>query len=145
MNTPRLYIFLRTDMASMTAGRAAAQAAHAQSNFEDHIRRQDKKSPARAAYANWRNEAGAFGTVIVLAVSGVAEINRALVAADDMNGVSHSPYLCGTVIDPEYAVVDGDCVHMIKDVLTGAYVFCDKSIGDIAYKDYILYNGPQYK
>jgi hypothetical protein len=137
MKEPRLYILMRTDMASMTPGRACAQAAHAQSEFEAYI-----DTAAHAAqrvntelfkdYDLWKGNYN-FGTVIILGAE-YSQIEYFFL--ESFEGYR------GRVIDPEYSVADGFFTHKVPNVLTCAWAFCDKELGDEVFSMFELYDGP---
>lgn len=125
----KLYILIRTDMASMTTGRIAAQASHASNQFvHDYnydIERLSKNAiyaeevlKLKTAYQEWIKQTGrGFGTVIVK--DGGTEKNiRQLLNKIPLEDYTHAP-----VIDPEYAIKDGETVHLVENVLTCAYIF----------------------
>lgn len=126
----KLYILVRTDMDSMTPGRIAAQASHAANQFvfdynkdiehygKDYKALGDILAPLRESYEEWVNQTpSGFGTVIVLNGGGERDIRSFLETLDQ------NDYFFARVIDPEYAVKDGNSVHFVENVLTCAYVF----------------------
>jgi hypothetical protein len=122
--TRPLYIIMRTDMASMTTGRIAAQAAHAQSSFEYGVKQEDNEE-VNKLFIDWQNEAGRFGTVIVLNGGSRSDLER-LILVDlpaEADRFSNIDYFGEIVIDPEYGVKDGDAVHYLENVPTCAFVF----------------------
>jgi peptidyl-tRNA hydrolase len=137
MKEPRLYILMRTDMASMTPGRAAAQAAHAQSCFDEFISEyahsgQRVNQHVIDAVQTWKGN-HSFGTVVVLA----AEYSQIEVFfSEGFNGYRDR------VVDLEYHVRDGNVTHLVPNVVTCVWVFCDKEIGNDSLGHLDLYNGP---
>lgn len=131
---PKLYIIVRTDMASMNAGRTAAQATHAANYFvkmanetleymegvEDHFTRRFKE---------WQNETDfGCGTVIVLDGGTIQNIKETVdeIALD---------YLTAIFVDPEYGIKDGNVTHMLKDVPTCAFAFAfEDSVDEYGHK-----------
>lgn len=143
----RLYILIRTDLPSMTTGRAMAQASHASNAF---IHKYGKRKEVQ----EWQKETKqGFGTAIVLAAS-LGEINDVFLQLNALfpNGIQDY------VIDPEYGIKtnkemfdlinpkkvqftktiinDDGSVILFKDEITCAYVFGDKDelndiIGDL--------------
>ena len=89
--TPRLYIVMREDLWDMNPGKAMAQAAHAQADFDAHL------FPASIADATRRQPAAAwrenrnFGTTLVLHEP-----------MDTMSKISMNVAHWGFVTDPTY-------------------------------------------
>lgn len=129
----KLYIIVRTDLASMTQGRIAAQCAHAANMFVGEARKlidyiEYENDPFVLAFNEWENQTGDhFGTTIVLNGGTEDEIKAQTYR---LNG----NYLTDFVIDPEYPIRDGKHTWIIPDVLTCAYAFCHGD-EDIALKD----------
>ena len=67
----------------------------------------------------WTQEADGFGTTITLSAS-LAEIERKVELAKAMKFVAR------IVADPSYPLLDGPTLHILPNVVTGAYVFGDK-------------------
>ena len=108
---PRLYILMRTDMESMNAGKAMAQAAHAANAFVDKAR------GSAVDISDWtRQTKQAFGTTITLAVPSEDEMTKTVLIADAMG------YLADVIHDPTYPVRDGYVTHLLP-INTCAYVF----------------------
>lgn len=109
-------------MASMNAGRTAAQTSHAANYFVKEAKEaikylDDPKNQFTKNFKAWENETEqGYGTVIVLDGGTGEEIDKLL----DKLEVD---YLVGKVIDPEYAVRDGDVVHLVPNVFTCAFAF----------------------
>ncbi len=117
----RLYILMRTDMASMNPGKACAQAAHAANKF---TRNPDLiKGAMGQAYIEWSESAGphiegrfqGFGTTITLSVNENALFETINIAKE--NGLPS-----GLVFDPTYPLRDGDFTHLIS-IVTCGYIF----------------------
>lgn len=107
-----LYILMRTDMASMNPGKAAAQAAHAANQFVKHAR-----SRNNGGLHEWERQTGdGFGTTITLAAD-IGEIDEIFVRGHGRYGT-----MVGKVVDPTYPVRDGAVTHLVS-VVTCAYVF----------------------
>lgn len=110
----KLYIFMRSDLESLNAGKAMAQAAHAANQFWTNCTRTH-------AMQAWANEGGSFGTTIVL---------DAAEYSDNLNEIGlfldsgFDPYVdCfGVVYDPTYPIKDGKKTHLIP-LNTCAYYF----------------------
>lgn len=131
-----LYCIPRTDMASMTAGRMAAQVSHASTKFLHDSLSADKET--KKLVDTWMKEADGFGTTIILAPKTVKDqVNELNSLVDIVNNLPHT--MAGLVIDPEYFLVDGDFVHMLPDVLTCAYFFGYKNILSEVLSEYRLY------
>lgn len=116
---PTLYILMRTDLDSMNAGKAMAQASHA-SNQIIHL------YPKNTLLKNWQKETEfGFGTVIVLAINGEMEMLYYLNKADALKqyGVD---IITGVVKDETYPVRDGLVTHLIS-IITCGYVLLDRS------------------
>lgn len=111
---PTLYLLMRSDMASMTPGRIAAQASHATSLFETRM----QAGPADESYQAWKNSADGFGRAIVLGINSYY-FDYKLVPAVNV-GLLVVP--AGLVRDPDYFIKDGEVTHHTS-VLTGGYVF----------------------
>lgn len=123
---PALYILMRTDMASMNAGKAMAQASHASNAFVKEITKQNEISmeiELTNLFETWKTETDqGFGTAIVLGLS-MKEIDELF---DDLSFLDYklSTNFKNIVIDPSYPIRDGDVTHHIN-IPTCAYVFCD--------------------
>lgn len=117
-NSPRLYVVVRTDMASMTPGRIAAQVSHATSQFHEYMHHDDTKNfPIdRSNFRIWKENRD-FGTTIVLEAN--CSLDELLQQSYSMN---HSG--TGVTIDPEYVLRDGIVTHIIPNVPTCFWIFC---------------------
>lgn len=130
---PVLYILMRTDMASMTPGMAAAQASHASLAFVNEYYRDNTKGPAGiAAFKKWSNSTdGGFGTTVVLAANG--NTIDLMMAEYSVVPLRLRGYVADVIIDPTYPVRDGDITHRVS-VMTCAYVFVpDRRFHDPAF------------
>lgn len=122
MTDTRLYILMRTDLESMNAGKAMAQAAHAANAFtadmDKMIRGEGPSiSPNAGAYLNWKGQTSQnFGTTITLAVPS-EEVMYDMVAISQALG-----YPADVIHDPTYPVRDGAVVHLLP-IDTCGYVF----------------------
>ena len=119
-------MLMRTDMNSLTPGRACAQAAHAQSEFEYWARIHSIN------LASWKNDR-IFGTVIVLRV----DPNDSLTNWESK--ITELELFWGTVIDPKYPIQDGIITHYVKDIPTCTWVYCNKENGDKLFGNLKLY------
>lgn len=118
MAEPILYILMRTDLASMNAGKGMAQAAHAANAFENAM--QLPENIDIRVFDGWRAWHMAtpqhFGTTVVLAVESEARM-EAIVTMSKALG-----FPAGVVHDPSYPVRDGAVTHLLP-MNTCAYVF----------------------
>ena len=117
---PRLYILMRTDLASMNSGKGMAQAAHAANAFAHAVAKviaSPETYTLLHAAQNWKNQTTqGFGTTITLEVESEKCMN-ALVTLGSGFG-----FLTGIVHDPTYPVRDGNVTHLIP-INTCAYIF----------------------
>lgn len=101
-----MYILMRTDMASMNAGKAVAQGAHAANACTGRAKRSTDEN-LHALLAEWEAATGDYcGTTITLGVN-EAQMRKAVEIAQAMGlhaGIFH---------DPTYPLVDGDVLHLI--------------------------------
>lgn len=106
-----LYIFMRSDMDSMTRGRACAQAAHAANQFAKYVNINNE------AYRAWYNAGNGFGTTIVLDV-GKADIGAIYTDIEDVLNEQYQLHLngyhIGMVHDDTYPVKDGSVTHLVS-------------------------------
>ena len=106
----RLYILMRTDLASMNPGKGMAQAAHASNAFvhdwdgDEFVEGWQKQTPQ------------GFGTTITLAVPSESALIDMVAIADALG------YPAALVHDPSYPVRDGDVTHLLP-IDTCGYVF----------------------
>lgn len=118
----KLYIIVRTDMASMTAGRTAAQAAHAANYFVHYAKLlidflEDEEDQFTRNFYEWERQTDqGYGTTIVLDGGTEEQISNLIESLDGQ-------FFTGIVIDPEYTLVDGNFVHIIPNVMTCAFAF----------------------
>ncbi|WNL50631.1 peptidyl tRNA hydrolase [Ruegeria phage RpAliso] len=110
---PSLYILMRTDMASMNAGKGMAQAAHAANQF---LRDAADADDISVDTLPWEEQARGFGTTITLAVPTERAMKEAVDAA------RAEGFIAGVVHDSTYPLRDGKVTHLIP-VDTCAYVF----------------------
>ncbi|CAM6053368.1 unnamed protein product [Sphagnum tenellum] len=133
-----LYILMRTDLASLNPGKAAAQASHCSNQMkyeaEAYIRSFAGTTGHNPDLAfmlkEWEQETGkGFGTCIVLGVK-EAQMREVVAIAEEMGlhaGITH---------DPTYPLLDGETLHLIP-LDTCAYIFARKSdaalvVGDLS-------------
>jgi len=108
-------------MASMNAGRTAAQSAHAANYFvkmaKDLIEDLPEDDPFVKNFYEWESQTfQGYGTTIVLDGGSLDELNTLVGEIDD-------DYFTSIVIDPEYPIQDGNYTHFVKDVKTCAFAF----------------------
>lgn len=119
MTQPTLYILMRTDMDSLNAGKAMAQAAHAANAF--HATALSFTDPV-PGFDKWLGSEyptpSNFGTTIVLGVNSERELFEVTRAADE------DGFLSGTVLDHTYPIRDGSVMHLLP-VTTCGYIFTD--------------------
>ncbi len=113
MTDSRLYILMRTDMASMNPGKGMAQAAHAANAF---VRDWGESSEY---VLDWQKQTPqGFGTTITLAVTNED-------AMRDMIDIARAlDYPAGIIHDPSYPVRDGEITHLIP-INTCGYIFVE--------------------
>lgn len=117
----RLYILMRTDLASMNPGKAVAQGAHAANQAIAEADMTD--IGVEALVREWQGQTGkGFGTTITLGVT-ERDLNTRIALAKAMKlhaGITH---------DPTYPLVDGDTLHLIP-LDTCGYVLAPKAAAD---------------
>ncbi len=114
---PVLYILMRSDLASMNAGKGMAQASHAASAFALCMMGDPEQSDM---YRKWSTETHQnFGTVLVLSVN-ETEMRTAVTVGNRLG------YICDVIHDPSYPIRDGEICHFLP-IDTCAYVFGDKN------------------
>lgn len=117
---PVLYILMRTDLASMNAGKGMAQASHASNAFVHCDLGNHSDRLTRELSRKWREETSqGFGTVLVLGVN-ETEMRTAVDVAEKLD------YVSGIVHDPTYPLIDGDFCHFIP-LDTCGFIFGDKN------------------
>jgi len=135
--TAVLYILMRTDLDSLGAGKAMAQASHASNAFVDHYHshtrdlslnteRTEMQVKNAKGFTEWEHSTTqGFGTVLVLGGS----INDISDATEMLRSYG---YVAGILHDPTYPIIDGEVVHCIP-LDTCAYIFVpDKEEDKIA-------------
>lgn len=122
------YILMRSDLASLNPGKAAAQACHAANQCVAEIDPRDEKKTD--LLREWEAETGkGFGTTIVLAVDERKLRSRIAYA-------QHLGLHAGILHDPTYPLVDGASVHLIP-LDTCGFIFARKGdafpvVGDLS-------------
>lgn len=134
-----LYILMRTDMASMNAGKGMAQACHAANdavacvkNFIAHITSEEAKefnsnrnNPIIAGFEAWEKstEVETFGTTLVFD----AFNEETILALDEEFSEVDLGNFSGVITDPTYPIRDGQITHYIS-IVTCGWVFCDEAV-----------------
>lgn len=105
MNTV-LYILMRTDLPSMNAGKAMAQASHASNAM---VAESNKTGLFKDGVTLWQNETKqGFGTCLVLGVTG-PQLGKAI------EQCKHFGFLADIVIDPTYPYrVNGEVASLLE-------------------------------
>jgi len=118
-----LYIWVRTDLASMTPGRVAAQVSHITSIAHEHYKDD-------YYFTKWKKSGGVCGTVILLeAPSGLCEVKEMYPS-------------CFTFYDGTYPLQDGAVTHLIGVETVAAYFVKKDSVEHNNIKEtWNLYNG----
>lgn len=113
------FVFVRTDMASMTRGRIAAQCMHAANQMVYDIENATSNK-SKVLLEEWQKEAGGFGTTFVM------DAKNAQTLAGIISGLSAFVGCdTGNITDPTYPVQDGEVTHLIE-VITCGYAFGNK-------------------
>lgn len=133
---PVLYILMRTDLSSMNAGKAMAQASHASNAFVHSFGKDDVELGAA-----WQEQTKqGFGTVLVLAVT-EAQLRSAVDVADYvgfMNGLVTDPTYpyqttaeMAALVDPKHntlpPVVKDGRATLFREEMTCGWIFGDKN------------------
>lgn len=130
-----LYVLMRTDLPDYVPGKSMAQANHAGTQFMQEVGAcvivQGRDIPLVERFTEWADEAGGFGTCIVLGVTYPQLITR--IALCDALG-----HLNGIVFDPTYPLRDGHQMQTLP-VNTCGWVFGRKSELDPALGDLRLF------
>ena len=114
-----LYVIMRTDLDSLTPGKAMAQSNHAFGALKQRIR---SNIARQKDYIAWQETTTQdFGTVIVLGGT-----EGGIQATLDKIHKYKLPVVSGWVHDPTYPISDGAITHLVP-VNTCAYVFGTKS------------------
>ena len=117
-----LYIMVRTDLASMTPGRVAAQVSHATSSFHEHVSHHISNYQD-GLVERWRSENGVFGKTVVLQVYNDNDISKmANAMAKEFDPV-------GIVTDQSYVIRDGQ-VNITVPMVTCGFFLTSKQICD---------------
>jgi hypothetical protein len=93
--TPRLYIIMREDIPDMNAGKGMAQAAHAQSDFDEYVENTcgpsyTQGNPFWMTVSTWKEDRS-FGTTLVLSAT-----------LADMKEINEEMPRSGMTVDPTY-------------------------------------------
>lgn len=112
MEEYRLWCLMRTDLASLNAGKAIAQGMHAQMVAQETL---SGSAHWSEMWKSWKAQANGFGTTITLGGKRRG-IDEALKRILDAN-------LPGSwILDPTYPLLDGEFLHLIP-LETCAWVF----------------------
>ena len=125
-----LYILMRTDLESLTHGKACAQAAHA-ANQMVHTARAFVGDYMAEMEKQWRSGTGAYGTTVVLRGGGYESVNS-------FQELAKNRAFSGSVIDRSYPIKDGTFVHHAP-VLTCVYILGHKDSIQPLVRDLPLY------
>lgn len=123
------YILMRSDLASLNAGKACAQAAHAANMCVASIDTPPEHELTKML-REWEDEtSNGFGTTIVLAVDERKLRSRIAYA-------KHLGLHAGILHDPTYPLMDGASLHLIP-LDTCGFIFARKSdafpvVGDLS-------------
>jgi exo-beta-1,3-glucanase (GH17 family) len=102
-----LYVFVRTDLQSMTPGKAQAHSGHAANHFVYNHYINSKDVERKADIESWMKQANGFGTQINLKGSW-QEVMQSVDEADT------DGFITGIVIDPTYPyIVNSEIRHLI--------------------------------
>lgn len=125
MIEPILYILMRNDLDSLNCGKAAAQATHAASDFEQNVLLLPENDTfsqcVLEGVSRWRGNR-TFGTTIVLEARWPMIEN--VITFIDNNDIN---VFCRIIHDPTYPIRDGEVTHLIP-LNTCAWIFGDKEV-----------------
>lgn len=155
MTDYRLYVWVRSDLASLTPGKCAAQVAHAASQAAYNAYRLDEAESTDLVigYRTWeyspRTEQNpdskhpahvfmGFGTTIVL--DGINPDTMDKLFYDSFNRAGISKDACGIVVDPSYPISDGLVTHTIE-AMTCVWAFLDNNVKYPFLSKFDLYQG----
>lgn len=146
MSDYRLYIWVRTDLASMTPGKACAQVAHAASAHAAQMQVLSEHNRRHKAWREWANSAvnerhpkstnnsehfKEFGTTIVLQAENRFDMDCLL------ERFNNSGDFAGMIVDPSYPIRDGEAT-VFSEVATVCWAFIDPSMHRVV-SEYQLY------
>lgn len=114
-NITILYCLMRSDMASLNAGKAIAQGMHAQSHAHKSISDDVNYGEYwKAVYEKWRETTKqGFGTVLVLDVGNLQQLRWVVGVAQKMN------YPAEVTHDDSYPILDGSFIHHLPQDTCG--------------------------
>ncbi len=150
--TLRLYIWVRSDLASLTPGKCAAQVAHAASQAAYQVIAIGNKDE-QTQYREWEISAvreydpksiyikdshEGFGTTIVLDGLDPTTLNQIYYEHFGVSDITSAFY--GMVVDPSYPIRDGLVTHSVE-ALTCVWALLDEHNNSSFLKKYELYNG----
>ena len=140
----KLFIFVRSDLTSMTPGKACAQVAHAASQAARRLHDDQAYQAWEAAALSDRKPTSvydkhtheSFGTTIVLNAGSGEQMDQLF-----FEKLEHYTTGCkGMIVDPGYPVRDGEVTHLIE-LPTCVWLFIDDSEPAVKklMKNYQLY------
>ncbi len=128
MGEVKFYVLMRSDLKSMNAGRAAAQATHAQAAlFTKHPKLFESQE-----YKIWMKKKLGFGKTIVLDAYDLTTLKGYIKDAKKEGRI------CGLVTDPTYTLQDGD-FSINLPVVTCGYILTEAYYGLNLFKGYKSY------
>lgn len=137
-----LYLIVRTDMASMTPGRVAAQCAHAHGVMEELLVPENvletEMNELEKAWYNWKDARG-FGTTIVL--SDITVFGNRLSLTELDKKIIDTP--ARFVYDPTYPIKDGAFTHHVGIHTVLAVFVVDKNKKPDILNTLELYTGTE--
>jgi len=124
---PTLYIIMRSDIPDMNPGKAMAQAAHAQSDFDAKMLEVAKNPEVEASrkellldYAEWTEDRN-FGRTIVVSAT-----------EDEIDRISYAGKVAGFTVDPTYPWRNYWKEVFVTDEVTCGWIFvCDTYAEDV--------------
>ena len=129
---PRLYIVMREDLWDMNPGKAMAQAAHAQADFDAYIEdtcgpNYTQNSKLWSNVLRWREDRN-FGTTLVLSAP-----------LDDMREINDSMFHSGMTFDPTYPYRNWYGRVFTSDEITCMWAFVDNDADSEFMKKFQLH------
>lgn len=135
-NIPKLFILMRSDLKSLNAGKAMAQAAHAANQLHDRYFNGTLSNCAQKAFEEWKNQGDGFGITIVLDCYTETHIDNSINRLKN----EYQNFPSNKIIDGSYPISDGPSItHIVKDVCTCAWVFSVNGESHPAIDMYGLY------
>jgi len=125
---PVLFIFMRTDMDSLNAGKAMAQAAHAANQMAKEMRDIEEKGKKKggcsliAYFHKWEKEGNGFGTTVVFNGDDLKYAKMTFEEMEQNDKIKQWRH--GTVLDETYPLRDGRRTHFLP-IETCLWMFAD--------------------